>query len=323
MKLNNKGFAISTIMYMILIMAVVLITVTLTLLSSRNLILNKLKTESKDNIYDKPCQVIKGDLHTVGSEIECGGEYFYVMPDHELAESNTVSMLAKYNLNVGENPYPEGKYGVQDKHTVNDKCNSDDCSDVYGYSALSSASMEKDQVVYGIIQNGVNKAIEKDSNKNTVLAPEGTLINTDIIMPHLLYYSNYLTGEVGIQSVTVGLVSYKQTQALKCTDIFSYVLNDTTTDHYLSCYKYVTKDEKGSEVWKINDDFDEKNIWLHNTSFWTDHALSHINIRGNYHFAYSDYEPSKYGPNSEASEKFVRFYGVRPMIIVPIYEIDY
>ena len=52
MKLNNKGFAISTIMYMILIMAVILITLTLTLLSSRKLILDKAKQEARDNIYN-------------------------------------------------------------------------------------------------------------------------------------------------------------------------------------------------------------------------------------------------------------------------------
>ena len=52
MKLNNKGFAISTIMYMILIMAVILITLTLTLLSSRKLILDKSKQVAKENIYE-------------------------------------------------------------------------------------------------------------------------------------------------------------------------------------------------------------------------------------------------------------------------------
>lgn len=51
MKLNNKGFAISTVMYMILIMAVILITLTLTLLSSRKLVLEKIKAEAKEIIY--------------------------------------------------------------------------------------------------------------------------------------------------------------------------------------------------------------------------------------------------------------------------------
>lgn len=52
MKLNNKGFAVSTIMYMILIMAVILITLTLTLLSSRKLILDKSKYAAKETIYN-------------------------------------------------------------------------------------------------------------------------------------------------------------------------------------------------------------------------------------------------------------------------------
>jgi len=44
-RINNKGFAISSIMYMILVLAVILIVLTLSLLSSRKLILDKLKKE--------------------------------------------------------------------------------------------------------------------------------------------------------------------------------------------------------------------------------------------------------------------------------------
>ena len=52
MKLNNKGFAISTIMYIILIMGVILITLTLSVLSGRKLILDKLQQQAKENIYE-------------------------------------------------------------------------------------------------------------------------------------------------------------------------------------------------------------------------------------------------------------------------------
>ena len=51
MKLDNKGFAISSIMYIILVMAVILIAVTLALLSSRNLILEKIKDEAINDVY--------------------------------------------------------------------------------------------------------------------------------------------------------------------------------------------------------------------------------------------------------------------------------
>lgn len=51
MRLNNKGFAISSIMYLILIMAVLLILVTLSLLGNRKLVLDKLKDNIKGEIY--------------------------------------------------------------------------------------------------------------------------------------------------------------------------------------------------------------------------------------------------------------------------------
>lgn len=52
MKLNNKGFAISTIMYMILILAVILILATLSILGSRKLIIDKVKDETYNVIYN-------------------------------------------------------------------------------------------------------------------------------------------------------------------------------------------------------------------------------------------------------------------------------
>ena len=52
MKLNNKGFAVSTIMYIILLVAVLLIVLTLALLSARKLILDKVREETANNIYN-------------------------------------------------------------------------------------------------------------------------------------------------------------------------------------------------------------------------------------------------------------------------------
>ena len=68
MKLNNKGFAISTIMYMILIMAVILITLTLTLLSSSKLILDKAKQIASENISAGYDVSYKNVLSTLKSE---------------------------------------------------------------------------------------------------------------------------------------------------------------------------------------------------------------------------------------------------------------
>ena len=51
MKLNNKGFALSTTLYVILILAVVLITLTLSILSNRKIILDKQREEATNSIY--------------------------------------------------------------------------------------------------------------------------------------------------------------------------------------------------------------------------------------------------------------------------------
>ena len=68
MKLNNKGFAISTVMYMILILAVILITLTLSILSARKLVLDKIRKETANNIYNvhdisyrQALEIIKGE----------------------------------------------------------------------------------------------------------------------------------------------------------------------------------------------------------------------------------------------------------------------
>ncbi len=53
MKLNNKGFAISSILYIILIMCIILITVTLSVLSSRKLILDKQKSDVLNSLYNE------------------------------------------------------------------------------------------------------------------------------------------------------------------------------------------------------------------------------------------------------------------------------
>ena len=52
MKLNNKGFTISTIMYMVLVVAVLIMSLTLTLLNSRKLVIDKQKQIALTNIYD-------------------------------------------------------------------------------------------------------------------------------------------------------------------------------------------------------------------------------------------------------------------------------
>ena len=44
------------------------------------------------------CKVVSGDGKSIGSEIQCGTEHFYIVEN----KNNTIGMLAKYNLLVGD-----------------------------------------------------------------------------------------------------------------------------------------------------------------------------------------------------------------------------
>lgn len=66
MRLNNKGFAISSTLYIILVLAIILIVLSLSVFSSRSLVIEKIKNEAMDNIYNMPYKVV---LKTLKSEI--------------------------------------------------------------------------------------------------------------------------------------------------------------------------------------------------------------------------------------------------------------
>ena len=75
MKLNNKGFAISTIMYMILVVAVILIILTLSILSARKMVLDRARKEASNDIYNtysisyrKVLETLKGELLAYADE---------------------------------------------------------------------------------------------------------------------------------------------------------------------------------------------------------------------------------------------------------------
>jgi len=87
MKLNNKGFAISTIMYIILVLAVVLISLALTSLGNRKLILDKLKDEVIDEIYDNSiCVAVNKSLTGNVAENDSNGNRIYKLGDEYLCE---------------------------------------------------------------------------------------------------------------------------------------------------------------------------------------------------------------------------------------------
>lgn len=74
MRINNKGFAISSIMYLILVFALILMVTTLALLSSRKLILDKMKKNvsidiNSDSNFGDPTVIPDGYLCAKSSSI--------------------------------------------------------------------------------------------------------------------------------------------------------------------------------------------------------------------------------------------------------------
>lgn len=277
MKLNNKGFAISTIMYMILIMAIILISLSLVLLNNRKFILDGIKQSVKENIYSK-CKLFSGDIDKEGSVLSCGTEFFYVMPNHELAGEDTISVLSKYNLNVGDNKYPnESTYGIQDSNAVAGFCEDDDCSNVYGWVPLSSVEIDNSLVEYVYGQQA------------------------DIINGYLDEYKMYLENSVGLSDITVTLSSISQVENLGCSS------SDFACKYDISGNIY-------------NENVPE---WLYSTSFWIGKDLMYIDYQGKFNSAYYDFSPEKYGPGSGHDPEYKTFYGVRPIVIIPISQISY
>lgn len=114
MKLSNKGFAVSTVMYIILITAIILILAILSILSSRKLILDNIKKEVADNINNEGTVDLQKNYTCEVPEI------YYIFLDNEnskmvtlnwdlydedgnLVESGTIDYTYE-----GSDPHPNG-----------------------------------------------------------------------------------------------------------------------------------------------------------------------------------------------------------------------
>ena len=145
------------------------------------------------------CKVVKGDGTKIGDEIECTGEYFYVI---EIKE-DIISMLAKYNLNVGDNAYPEGKLDVQNENVIGQKQD----MVTYGNMAFSTSNYWIDQSTstynskYTQEESGYYYVYDENSN----------------LYEYVENYETYLK-QNGVDSAKATLISRTQLKKLGCTD---------------------------------------------------------------------------------------------------------
>ena len=107
MKLNNKGFAVSTFMYMILLLAMILILATLAILSSRRMILDKQKNNAIEEISQSQnpiCEAVGGV-----KSLELGTEYVCEVKDETFFHFYVLSLQGnKVNLIMDRNICEDG-----------------------------------------------------------------------------------------------------------------------------------------------------------------------------------------------------------------------
>ena len=119
MKLNNKGFAVSTFMYMLLLLAIILILATLAILSSRRMILDRQKNIALQNISQNQnpiCEAVNGI-----KSLELGTEYRCEVKDGTFFNFYVLSTQgSKVNLIMDRNICEDGTTNYSN---TNNYCN--------------------------------------------------------------------------------------------------------------------------------------------------------------------------------------------------------
>lgn len=120
--------------------------------------------------------------------VTCGTESFYVM----FNDDEVITMLSMYNLNVGDNKYPNPKtYGLQDEHVLGYVDEGEDYGGIDDFS--SEPYWESWGMSYPI------DAYDENSN----------------LYQYVNSYENYLKNS-GLESVETGLMTYDQANGLDC-----------------------------------------------------------------------------------------------------------
>ncbi len=127
MKLNNKGFAISTIMYVLLVLALVLIMATLAILNSRKMTLDKVKNITLKEIKEKLGTDVVYNEYAIGDNVKYKNEYYIVIKTSDSSKNYVTALkqeplkydnINTYNNNIiNTNTYGYIHYGTNDYNT--------------------------------------------------------------------------------------------------------------------------------------------------------------------------------------------------------------
>lgn len=131
MKLDNKGFAITAIIYSILVIVILIMTLVLAIIGSRRQTIEKIQERVKKEVTDKEIESNSNENQdknkNVGDELCIGEECFYVLN----YDGSKYTLFAKYNIYAGriynsESSYvnistTDPLYGKQNSKAIGDK----------------------------------------------------------------------------------------------------------------------------------------------------------------------------------------------------------
>ena len=303
-KLNNKGFAISTILFSILILGTLVFgTLYTTTISTK---------DCKNNCCEPPCNIPKKEKvneDPCTGEFMIGSEHFCVLK----STSSKVTALAKYNLNLGCKEGDEGcsyprfiageAEGMQTPKTKNLDSNG------------TVAALSDSDITTGSNKYGYYKIINSDTTELQHLdnlTGSGNNSRTVKINKYVNDYKEKLknisnTNNLGISNeIVVRLLNYEDltdTNNFNCKDgynkSFSYYSN-------IDNINYSNNNSYGNNMWHCSTN--NSNKWLFWTNYWTGVVnysaqvpLYNITINGDY-------------INKDSSGENDDINGVRPVI---------
>lgn len=182
MKLDNKGFAISTVMYLILLMSIILISVTLAVLSSRKLVLDKIKEEVMNDIMKIQLCTLSNDSTITGKSI--GAKYIC-----DLGETASAQDLIFYVIeSIGPKTYliQSENYDqetlnwcdLSGPYPSNNKCDMDGLTSKLNEIKTSWSKLNSAQIIIPTVSQIAN--VDKiDYNTNSALTSNWLYDNLD------------------------------------------------------------------------------------------------------------------------------------------------
>lgn len=308
MKLNNKGFAISSIMYMILVLAVVLIALTLAILSSRKLVLDRLKKEVTNTIYEvypltyrETLNTLKEDIITYASANDIEKDSIKISELETSVDSATISgyKLDNKYLTVSLNSDAYDVYLGEEEIITENNTLVEDILDIVDYKIYGNSYQETSTQGKNLFN--INSL---SSTTNVINNNDGTLSVT------AKSTSSGVGGNVTLFDLANLEVGKTYTLSADSTGTAKFIyLNKSAFIWYFGQSRQITQDDLDSDVvWYANGDND--------TSFTA--VVSNIQIEeGTKATEYEKFIPNSPSPNypskiesvGERTNNLLKIYG--------------